>query len=293
MVKESSACFGVISNRDRFKYFLNENNKPGSNKASSYLRAIDLLCEMIERKSAGFSFVQKLWDIQDLNVLEPLYLHILQEAGKGESSIWAFNDLPLSYLRNGFCSAAIKQYHRFLIQHRFELDLIKAYGEKNELNSDELEYFESNNAMPDYLIDEDESLLGVDKLRLAKQRTNQHVFRAMVKNNYASKCCITGLSIAEINRASHIIGWAEDPSKRLDPRNGLYLSATYDAAFDRYLISLDDDYRVILSKELNEYYSNKSFTKYFGSIEGTRIELPLRMPPQIKYLEHHRNDGQF
>ena len=75
-----------------------------------------------------------------------------------------------------------------------------------------------------------------------KVRSNQHVFRKMILNIYNQSCCITGLNIPEVNRASHIIPWSEDQTIRLDPRNGLCLSATYDAAFDKYLISLDDDY---------------------------------------------------
>lgn len=45
----------------------------------------------------------------------------------------------------------------------------------------------------------------------------------------------------------------------MDPRNGLLLSATYDAAFDRNLISLDDYYRLILSKDLEDGYTSESY----------------------------------
>ena len=62
-----------------------------------------------------------------------------------------------------------------------------------------------------------------------------------------NRCCLTGLDLPQLNRASHIIGWAEPKGKqiRMDPRNGLCLSATYDAAFDRKPITFDEDYRLV------------------------------------------------
>jgi putative restriction endonuclease len=70
------------------------------------------------------------------------------------------------------------------------------------------------------------------------------------------------------NRASNIISWADDASKRLDPSNGLYLSATYDAAFDKNLISLDDDYRIILANDIKDHFTHASVTEYFVKKEG-------------------------
>jgi putative restriction endonuclease len=101
------------------------------------------------------------------------------------------------------------------------------------------------------------------------------------------------MNIPEVNRASHIVSWAEDPSKRLDPSNGLYLSATYDAAFDKHLISLDDDYRIILSSGIKDHYTNESVTDYFVKKEGHKINLPSSYQPNKKYLAKHRSLGHF
>jgi len=37
--------------------------------------------------------------------------------------------------------------------------------------------------------------------------------------------------------ASHIVPWSKDKQNRLNPRNGLCLSALHDKAFDRGMIS--------------------------------------------------------
>lgn len=281
-----------ISRKARFKLFLSEDDKPQSNKSSSYIRAIDLVCEMIKRHPVGFGQIQNLWLISSSEKLESLYHFLLQES-RNQHSIWFFDDQPVSYLRDGFCSAAIKQYHQFLVELRFEEALIDAYSDKLNLNGRELDLLEAKHAFPSYLTEELQIPEGKDKLQLVKQRINQSVFRSIIRKNYQGRCCITGLNIPAVNRASHIIGWAKDPSKRLDPRNGLYLSATYDAAFDRHLISLDDNYRIILSTELKEFHTQESFKQHFKSIEGKLIEVPLVMPPSDEYLAVHRKLGSF
>jgi putative restriction endonuclease len=134
---------------------------------------------------------------------------------------------------------------------------------------------------------------GEDVIRSVKTRLNQNIFRRMLISIYGGSCCITGLNIPEVNRASHIVSWADEPSKRLDPSNGLYLSATYDAAFDKHLISLDDDYRIILSSDIKGHYIADSVNEYFIKKEGQRIILPSSYLPNKKYLAKHRNIGNF
>lgn len=134
---------------------------------------------------------------------------------------------------------------------------------------------------------------GEDVIRSVKTRLNQNVFRRMLISIYGGSCCITGLNIPEVNRASHIVSWADEPSKRLDPSNGLYLSATYDAAFDKHLISLDDDYRIILSGDIKDHHMSDSVNEYFIKKEGDQICLPSSYLPNKKYLAKHRDLGKF
>ena len=75
----------------------------------------------------------------------------------------------------------------------------------------------------------------------------------------------------------------------MNPENGLCLSATYDAAFDKHLISFDEDYRMIVSKEIKEYYTNEITKAYFERYEGKQIALPSLYLPSKRLLEKHRN----
>ena len=110
----------------------------------------------------------------------------------------------------------------------------------------------------------------------------------MVLANYNGKCCLTGLAIPEVLRASHISAWAEDEKNRLNPENGLCLSATYDAAFDRHLISFDEDYRMIVSKQIKAFYANDAAKAYFINREGEKMQLPVKFLPSQKLLQKHR-----
>ena len=87
--------------------------------------------------------------------------------------------------------------------------------------------------------------------------------------------------------ARHIVPWSSDKTNRLNPSNGLCLSAIHDRAFDKGLISLTDDWRVVLSDQLRE--RDESFLKaVFAPLEGRQIEMPERFRPDHAFLAHHR-----
>ena len=55
------------------------------------------------------------------------------------------------------------------------------------------------------------------------------------------QCPLTGISDQDLLRASHIIPWSQcqNDGTRLDVYNGLLLSALWDAAFDRGLVTFN------------------------------------------------------
>ena len=64
-------------------------------------------------------------------------------------------------------------------------------------------------------------------------------------------------------------------------------------SFDRHLISFDDDYRLILSRDLKEYCISEVAKQYFQDREGEKITLPKRFVPKLEYLKRHREQGVF
>ncbi|AZV38257.1 HNH endonuclease [Komagataeibacter xylinus] len=78
--------------------------------------------------------------------------------------------------------------------------------------------------------------------RLVVQRIGQEIFRDRLMDYWQGRCPLTEISDPALLRASHIIPWAdcESDAERLDVHNGLLLSALWDAAFDRALVTFSD-----------------------------------------------------
>jgi DNA-binding winged helix-turn-helix (wHTH) protein len=79
--------------------------------------------------------------------------------------------------------------------------------------------------------------------RLIVQRIGQDIFRARLMDYWQGRCPLTGITDAALLRASHIIPWVdcENDAERLNFHNGLLLAALWDAAFDRTLVTFDDE----------------------------------------------------
>jgi len=279
--------------KEPFSKHIHATNVEGSKKAASYIRAIDLLNEMIQAEPFNFGDCKNIWTVSSVERLQELYLFVLMESRKGDESAWNIKGIPTSYLQNGYCSAAIKSYQEFLVEHVYEQELLIIFDEHKGDESEIVEKLDREIRYPKFLLDHLEEKQGKEAVRSARVRSNQKVFRLMILKIYSESCCITGLNIPTVNRASHIIPWSEDLSKGLEPSNGLCLSATYDAAFDKNLISLDDDYRIIISKNISEFYKRDCVKEYFQKKEGLKITLPSSYLPNKKYLSDHRKKGQF
>ncbi len=90
--------------------------------------------------------------------------------------------------------------------------------------------------------------------RLVIQRIGQDIFRASLMDYWQGRCPLTGITDPALLRASHIVPWSEctDDSQRLDVHNGLLLSALWDAAFDRALVTFDDNGKPEFSPKLSD-----------------------------------------
>ena len=70
---------------------------------------------------------------------------------------------------------------------------------------------------------------------------------------WEGRCPLTGITEPALLRASHIVPWSEcTDAQRLDVYNGLLLSALWDAAFDKGLVSFADDGSPLASPKLNQ-----------------------------------------
>ncbi len=117
-------------------------------------------------------------------------------------------------------------------------------------------------------------------------RVGQDFFRKAVLANYGSKCCMSGLALPRLLTASHIVPWAADPEQRLNPRNGLCLSAIHDRAFDQGLITVLSDSSMRVSAELGQAGSNE-LARMLIRLDGTKIDPPEKFLPSEQFLVWH------
>lgn len=131
------------------------------------------------------------------------------------------------------------------------------------------------------------SYQGMTKEVITKVRIGQSYFRSAVLSAYNNRCCISGLAVPKLLIASHIVPWSEDPQNRLNPTNGLALSALHDKAFDLGLLTIDERYRVVVSSKIN-YNNDHFFDSSIKSFHGKSIVLPDKSSPHAEFLAMHR-----
>ncbi len=122
-----------------------------------------------------------------------------------------------------------------------------------------------------------------------ERRVGQGFFRRAVLANFENRCCITGLAEPALLNASHIIPWGIDLKNRHNPANGLCLSATFDRAFDRGLITLDQSNRVVISGALLNHDSDET-RAYFAGYQGRPIWSASRFDPDPNFLSWHSQE---
>lgn len=132
-------------------------------------------------------------------------------------------------------------------------------------------------------------LKGEVKIRAVKTRVNQSVFRQMVLKTYVNQCAISGINLPELLVAGHIIPWSENDHERLNPENGICLSNLYDRAYERGLICIDTNYKILLSKRLKAEVSRDFYEQFFGRFENQLIRLPKTYQPRKEFLEYRLN----
>lgn len=119
------------------------------------------------------------------------------------------------------------------------------------------------------------------RLALIDARLGQGSFRRQLEYLWGGKCVVTGCSVPELLRASHVKPWRSSSNKeRLDPKNGLLLTAHLDALFDSGLITFDDNGVIVRSSRLSDDGDPRLHL-------DCGISAPL--PNETKeYLRHHR-----
>lgn len=131
---------------------------------------------------------------------------------------------------------------------------------------------------------------GKERETTVKARVNQSFFRSIVLSSYNLKCCITNLSVPYLLVASHIKPWAKDKENRTNPHNGLCLNSIHNEAFDRGLITVTPNFKIIVSKYFDDYSNDKAVDDFFRKYDNQSIIKPERFLPSKAFLDYHNRN---
>lgn len=130
--------------------------------------------------------------------------------------------------------------------------------------------------------------VATEREQLVRVRLVQRFFREAVLASYGYRCAVCNMAIAEMLIASHIIPWSVDVTRRADPTNGLAMCALHDRAFDRGLMTIDTDLKIVIARRA--FVSDPPELHDIGilRISGRAIALPERFRPDTSALSYHR-----
>ena len=198
---------------------------------------------------------------------------LFEAIGKGyvefvsELEIFEFDFFP-AVDKNGVQRDAIKFFFK---RKGAYLPIDKEQLGLNIINEEELSY--RTFKLPDV----------TERKGLVTSRVGQGAYRKSIIHRWEYQCAVTKFQKLDILIASHIVPWSESNDKeRLDVNNGILLSPTYDALFDKHLISFENNGKIILSNNIEANAYKRIGVSGHEKIENLSQENHL-------YLERHRN----
>jgi putative restriction endonuclease len=120
---------------------------------------------------------------------------------------------------------------------------------------------------------------------LRKVRLGQGGFQVEVVEAYQRRCALTGEKTLPVLEAAHIVPYSEGGEH--DVRNGLLLRSDMHTLFDRGYLTVTPEYRVEVSSQIAEQYTNgKLYYSYHGQ-ELRSLPDEARQRPSREVLSWH------
>jgi putative restriction endonuclease len=128
----------------------------------------------------------------------------------------------------------------------------------------------------------DQTISETQRQTLVDARLGQGQFRARLLQRWDQRCAVTGCPLTQVLRASHTRPWRDcNDGERLNPANGLLLTANLDALFDKFLISFCDNGQMLISSIINV-----ECCRMLGIPQNVREQLTIE---EQHFLHYHRD----
>lgn len=137
------------------------------------------------------------------------------------------------------------------------------------------------------LLEEFESIDREDRrnfsMRRVAQRDGQTEFRGQLETAYEGKCAISGCGVSEALEAAHILSYRGAHTNHV--QNGILLRADLHCLFDAGLISINQEYKILISNRL----ANSEYFRYHQ--QSIFLPRDVRHRPHPEALKR-RNRGE-
>jgi putative restriction endonuclease len=107
---------------------------------------------------------------------------------------------------------------------------------------------------------------------IRKTRLHQRAFRQRVLMAYGLRCALTNLPLVELLEAAHIV--ADSRGGIPSVSNGIAMTTFHHTAFERNLMGIDPDGKIILSEQVLATRDGPMFSHGLLEMEGRRIRFP-------------------
>lgn len=106
-----------------------------------------------------------------------------------------------------------------------------------------------------------------------RRRLHQEAFRVRVLRAYQERCALCNLRHAELLDAAHIVADADAAGEPI-VQNGIALCKIHHAAFDRFFIGIDPDYRVTVRDDLLREVDGPMLRHGLQELHGVTMRRP-------------------
>lgn len=228
--------------------------------------------------------------------------HYTGEGKNGDMSFVRGNLALRDHFQNGkrvfLFKATRKAYVQFQAEVQlFDIDYFEGFDETGNLRvaikfffsriGEKVEYINSSTYQPEIMTQPPKVILPnvTERKGLVTSRVGQGAYRKGIIHRWENRCAVTGYDYNKVLIASHIVPWKDATDKeRMDVNNGILLSPTYDALFDKHLISFGDEGEILLSEQLKLTPHSRLGVTGSEQIIGLRDQ-------NLEYLERHRRDA--
>lgn len=123
---------------------------------------------------------------------------------------------------------------------------------------------------------------------LTKARLGQGAFRVLVTDAYNRRCAVTNEKTLPALEAAHIKSYSAEGPNHVN--NGLLLRADIHRLFDGGYVTIDHDFKFVVSKRVKEEFTNgREYYQYHGN-DLTNLPISAQDLPTREFIDWHNTE---